>query len=162
MAKEKLTDRLRNKDPLDNGKWMKRSEISTAERGIKYVLKLLPDLNCACFQVDGNLINDAKKDKCDRLILIDDDNFLAEIYIELKGVDVNHAVDQLEDTLKDDLFQNTLYTIRRARIVSKSVPSNASRSKIEKAKRRFLKKFKCELRTIKSMNPEKLIKYTKN
>lgn len=113
MAKEKLTDRLRSKDPLDKGKWMKRSEISTTERGIKYVLKLLPDLNCACFQVDGNLINDAKKDKCDRLILIDDDNFLAEIYIELKGVDVNHAVDQLEDTLKDDLFQNTLYTIKK-------------------------------------------------
>lgn len=162
MAKEKLTDRLRKKDPLDNGKWMKRNVISTGERGIKYILNLSPDLNCACFQIDGNLINDANKDKCDRLILVDDDNFLAEIYIELKGVDVNHAVDQLEDTLKDDLFKNTLYTIRKARIVSKSVPSNASRSKIEKAKLRFLKQFKCELRTIKSMNPDKLIRYTKN
>ena len=143
----------RNHWPTGSGRY---GAFYRRKKGKKFVLHLSPEMRCACFQVDGYLITGTEKDKCDRLVLVDDNGFVAEIYVELKGVDVNHAVDQLEETLRDKLFQNTLSSEMWACIVSNSFPSHASRSKIEKAKCRFIKQYKCKLKTIKSMNPERL------
>lgn len=48
-----------------------------------------------CVDVDGCTITDGAK--CDKLLLSEDEH--DEYYVELKGVDVIHAIDQLESTI---------------------------------------------------------------
>ena len=47
-------------------------------------------------QVDGCAIND-RAIRCDKLLVSDDEH--EERYVELKGTDVTHAIDQLESTI---------------------------------------------------------------
>lgn len=48
-------------------------------------------------QVDGCAITDGAR--CDWLVFLDDDTSREEIYIELKGSDISHAVEQLRATV---------------------------------------------------------------
>ena len=50
-------------------------------------------------QVDGGAIKDTKISKCDNLLVSDDER--EERYVELKGTDVLHAIDQLETTIRE-------------------------------------------------------------
>lgn len=153
---EQISDLLKNFIP--EKELSMRSEISVEEKGVKYILKFRQKTFCVVYQIDGYVIDDKACKKCDKLILTSDDSskdsLKAEIYVELKGSDVERAIEQLEQTLKHPYFSNMNSKLRWARIVSRRIPSNASKSAVEKAKRVFRCKYHCELRTVKSNNPE--------
>lgn len=107
------------------------------------------------FQVDGNIIKEGTK--CDYLTLINHDvkqKMWSEVFIELKGSDVSHAIEQLEKTLQTPVFMNGAVENKFARLVATSFPANKSNTLIERAKRRFLANYHCELKSIGSGKPD--------
>lgn len=132
-------------------------KISLKERSTVYVLKMVPPMACAAYQVDGYMIKGADKDKCDKLVVAANDrNELVCIFVELKGADVTHAVKQLEATLSYPLFAKNRTKWTKARVVANKIPSNTGRSVIERAKIDFRRRYNCEFMCLKSGNPDTL------
>lgn len=131
------------------------SSIATKENGVHYCAKVRPKREAAVFQVDGCIIREGKK--CDKLVLSVDpeiDGVWRGHFIELKGTNVNDAVQQLESTIKSPIFQHPTLVKRYARIVAVAFPANRADSNVERARNRFKKEYNCELKTIKSHQPD--------
>lgn len=125
------------------------------ERGVKYVMEFDPPVDCVSYAVDGNIIKGTATDKCDKFVLAQRANRILSIFVELKGSDVAHAVKQLEATINHPLFSRNRTDKIVARIVSRKIPSNAGNSVVVKAKNRFCSKYNCELKCVKSGNPDR-------
>ena len=127
----------------------KCSKISLKERSTVYLLNFVPPMDCVAYQVDGNIIKGADKDKCDKLVVATtctDEKVC--VFVELKGSDVAHAVKQLDATLSYPLKWT------KARIVANKIPANTGRSVVERAKVDFRRKYNCELICLKSGQPD--------
>lgn len=137
-----------------------RSKISTTEKGKRYTLLTKGTEKSAVYAVDGNIVKEGQR--CDKLVLVkrsDSDGNpgrWTEAFIELKGVDVVHAISQLRETLRKSIFKHPSNDDVRARIVGQSFPSSKSNPVMEKAKQEFRKKYNCDLRSMKSGQDDKL------
>lgn len=135
---------------------LRRKILSTSEKGSKYILNMGNlEKNCVVFKVDGEIIKIGNK--CDKLVLVElDENVWSETFVELKSHNnINKAITQLECSLQNKLFIHSSIVNVRARIVAHSFPSNRSNPDLEKAKKRFKDCYKCELKQIKSHQPDK-------
>ncbi len=97
--------------------------------------------------------------KCDYLVLAKQDenpqnNNWKAIFIELKGTDVEHALEQLDASMSNGELKHGSINERHARIVAKSFPSSKSNPKFEAAKRTFKEKHKCSLKQVSSGCPD--------
>lgn len=99
--------------------------------------------------VDGCQITDGVK--CDYLIL---DHCRNEYFVELKGKDLPHAVEQLEATIKQ-LSDKNKTVKKKAIIVSSRNPSNDT--SVQRAQKEFKKKYNTEL-IAKNIQAEIIIK----
>lgn len=138
-----IYDRLSEKgcEAADHGV---RDQFVCSEKRSRYALSLDPKMEGWRFQVDGYIIKEG--DKCDALILVKDGDDFAEVFVELKGSDVGHAITQLEETLKNGLFRDSDSLMRWARIAIYSYPnSQLLNREVDKKTREFLKKYRCEL-----------------
>ena len=100
----------------------------------------------AVYAIDGGIIKDYKITKCDKLVLLDLDNqTLFELFVELKGGHIQHAIEQVEATLNNPLFKDSAVKIRQARIIGRRIPSNTGNSITEKAKKKFISRYNCRL-----------------
>ena len=145
----------------------KRSVFVVKENGCKFRMEGMEAYFSCGFQIDGDVISDGEA-KCDKLLLIaldKDQKAIGEngkwlrIFIELKGANAEHAVSQLEDTLKHELFASLLKKEKQvAYAVAKSIPSNSSYRELTKIRERFQKQHKCRLEIIKPGNPQTLAK----
>lgn len=129
-----------------------RKVMVTAEEGKKYTLAIADEKESVLFQVDGEIIR--KGLRCDKLILVklcaeQGNEEWAEIFVELKGKDVAHAIEQLKATIVNKIFKHESNKIVRARIVAASFPANKSNPIMEKAKQEFAK-MHCDLRGIEN------------
>ena len=149
-----------------NPELMKRREFVVEENRCRFRMKEMEAYPSCGFQIDGGVISEEGVRRCDKLLLIAlDKNQKAigengkwlRVFIELKGANVEHAVSQLEDTLKHELFATLPKGEKQvAYAVATQIPSNRSSSEIAKARERFPKKYKCRLEIIKSDNPQRL------
>lgn len=127
--------------PADHGV---RNQFVCREKRSKYTLSLNPSMEGWRYQVDNYIIT--KGDKCDTLIIVKDGGDFAEVFVELKGSDVSHAITQLEETLKHNLFKSNDFLLRWARIAVYSYPkSQLLDREVDKKTGEFLKKYRCEL-----------------
>lgn len=133
-----------------------RKTIVERENGKKYSLEVSDNKASVSYQVDGNIIKEGEK--CDKLILVKyNEDEWAEIFIELKGVDVPHAIEQLLTTLKEPIFRHSSNKVIRARIVATSYPSNKANPIMENAKKKFASKpYCCDLRGLKNGQIDKI------
>lgn len=137
-----------------------RAKISVSEKGKRYVLTTNGTEESVVYAVDGNIVTSGQK--CDKLVLVKCSERDAkpeqwtEVFVELKGVDTNHAIAQLRQTLKKKIFKHPSNVDIRARIVAQSFPSNKSNPLMEKAKQEFRKDYNCDLRGMKSGQVDKL------
>lgn len=115
----------------------KESNIKFEEKKSKTVFQNLKHEVYYCIQVDGCAIKDGVK--CDHMLANDAG---LEFYIELKGCDVNHAILQLEETIKK-LSEDSACLPKKAFIISTRQPSVDV--KIQNAKKRFYKNYNAEL-----------------
>ena len=129
--------------PEDHGV---RGKFVCGEKRSKYTLSLEPTMEGWRYPVDGYLITEG--DKCDALILVKDgDGGFAEVFVELKGSDVGHAITQLEETLKHELFKDNAFLLRWARISVYSYPkSQMLDKKVDKKTKEFIRLYHCDLR----------------
>ena len=133
---------------------MVRKRLCAQERGTCYVLELRPEMSCCLYQIDGNIIKNNQTDKCDFLALVSHDERWCEIFVELKGSNIAHAIKQIESTITSHLFKDTVRSLRKARIVTANrIPVNTGNSIIERAKVNF-KKMGCDFKAIKSFQPD--------
>ena len=126
-----------------------RKILATNEHGKRYHLNIIGSKESSLFQVDGYVVKTGKK--CDKLILVEKEtDDWSEIFVELKGVDVASAIDQLKASLENPIFKHVTNKELRARIVAQSFPSNKSNPIMEKAKIEFRQKYHCDLRGMKN------------
>jgi hypothetical protein len=126
-----------------------RKIVSTSELGKRYHLNVSESKRSALFKIDGYVVSEGKR--CDKLILVEKaENNWAEIFVELKGVDIASGVEQLKACLDNSLFKHLTNKELRARIVAQSFPSNKSNPMMEKAKIEFRQKYHCDLRGMKN------------
>lgn len=90
-----------------------------------------------CVQVDGCVLKTGIR--CDNMLTNDAG---LEFYIELKGCDVDHGIEQLEATILQ-LSKDYKNWPKKAFLISTRQPSIDV--KIQNAKKRFFKKYKAEL-----------------
>ena len=77
-----------------------RKIIATTEHGRRYHLNIFENKKSSLFQVDGYIVTVGKK--CDKLVLVEKEvEDWAEIFVELKGVDVAGAIKQLKASLEN-------------------------------------------------------------
>lgn len=125
----------------------KYREVTTKENGICYRANINPERAAVLFQIDGYVITSGAK--CDKLLLSvnpSDTQTWYGHFIELKGTDTRHAIEQLEATITNALFNNSLKK-KHARIVARSFPSSKANTDIENARQRFKRQYQCELKT---------------
>lgn len=106
----------------------RRSKVKCGERRKKYTLENTKNNHVISYKMDGGIIVLDKNVpegtcKCDYLFLINDSESKA-VLIELKGVDVMHALKQIQGTLTKfkDFFKTFHHTYGRI-IVASSVPN---------------------------------------
>lgn len=116
-----------------------RALIKFEERGKRMVFSNPSRKRCLMVQVDGCAIKEG--DKCDNLLKIDTDCG-GEYYVELKGIDVAHALVQVEETIKK--LHNDASPVN-AYIVSTNV-SPALTTKIQLFKAKLKKKYNANLK----------------
>lgn len=128
-------------EPADHGV---RDTFVCREKRSRYSLSLEPKMEGWRYQVDGYIITEG--DKCDALILVKDGDDFAEIFVELKGSDVRHAITQLEETLKHNLFKDNDCLLRWGRIAIYSYPKSfLLDQEVDKKTGEFLNQYHCEL-----------------
>lgn len=88
-----------------------RKLVSTQEQGKKYTLSVQGDSPSAVFQVDGYIIKSNLK--CDKLVMVQTSTEPAEtwtqIFVELKGHDSVHGMEQLLATAKNSMSNCLFY-----------------------------------------------------
>lgn len=143
--------------------WRYRSSISVSENGKTYIVDAVSPSLSAVFQIDGDVVSSGQK--CDKLLVVTEGSPSpckgVAAFIELKGKDISHAIDQLEGTIKNQLF--TPYPSGkdevRARIVTAGCgPASSSKRKLEEARVRFKCQYHIELRVLKNNQPDTPIK----
>ena len=153
-------DRLRAEGFAPEQALQIRAKVSVSENGKRYHLKTNGQEESAVFGVDGYIVKEGAK--CDKLVLVKQPNGNApseqwtEIFVELKGVDTSHAIEQLRQTLSKSIFSHPSNNDIRARIVAQSFPSNKSNPTMERAKQEFRQKFRCDLRGMKTGQEDRL------
>ena len=127
-----------------------RKTVVTQEKGIKYTLDVKANYPSVVFQVDGYIIRSGRK--CDKLVLVNTKGGSPEewtqFFVELKGHDAIHGIEQLLDTAKNQIFIDESNKVRKARLVATSIPSNRANPMVEKLKREF-KKIKVDYKSLK-------------
>lgn len=137
-----------------------RAKISVSENGKRYMLATGGKEESVVYAVDGDI--ETKVQRCDKLVLVKRSaknvtpEQWTESFVELKGTDTNHAIEQLRQTLKTEVFKHSSNDDVRARIVAQSFPSNKSNPAMEKAKQEFRKDYNCDLRGMKTGQEDKL------
>ena len=137
-----------------------RAKISVSENGKRYLLATNGKEESVAYAVDGVIVKEGLR--CDKLVLVKrsdkeiEPEQWTEAFVELKGVDTNHAINQLRQMLKNAIFKHPSNDDIRARIVAQSFPSNKSNPAMEKAKQEFRKDYNCDLRGMKNGQEDKL------
>ena len=88
------------------------STFTSSENGCTHVGKNISRNNVRQFQVDGGIVpQNAPDQRCDYLLLNDDKQTAR--YIELKGSDIEKAIEQIENTIRMLHSSISSYTIFR-------------------------------------------------
>lgn len=116
-----------------------RKTLVTQELGKKYGRDVSSGNPSTLFQVDGYIIKQGLK--CDKLVLVrmqdTPDEVWAQIFVELKGHDAIHGMEQLLASVRSRVFNHPSNKCRKARLVATSFPANRSNPKVEKMRQEF-------------------------
>ena len=138
--------------------WKERSIVTVSENGKTYRVSVAAGLKSAVFQIDGAVITTGSK--CDKFLAAISDDMNADgmaVFIELKGKDISHAIDQLEATITSQRFlpKPRKEDSVRARIVTANCgPKSSSKAKLEEARIRFKTQYNTELRVLKNQQSD--------
>lgn len=137
-----------------------RSTVSLSEKGKTYKVDVRNGAKSVVFQIDGYVITAGLK--CDKFLAATTNTDSRAVFVELKGKDISHAIDQLEATINNHYFlpHPLRNDCTRARIVSSGCgPKSASHAKLEKARIRFKEHYNIELKILKNNQPDSPVSF---
>lgn len=139
---------------------MSRKTISVAENGRRYSVDIVNGAESVAYPIDGVAISDGNK--CDKFVaaLRRDDGIA--VFVELKGKDITHAIEQLESTIRHKLFMPSPKPddMTRARIVTlNSGPASASKARFVEAQNRFKRLYNIDLQIRKGTQKDNPITF---
>lgn len=108
-------------DSLPKNSWCATSvsNIKFEEQKSKIVFVNRKDNECLKINVDGGIVSTAESFfRCDKLLV--DKSKLLFCFVELKGGDIEHAIEQLESSLKDSRLNPKCSQEKKAFIVGKN------------------------------------------
>lgn len=117
---------------------------------------IVNDKNCmiALYHVDGGMIyGEANVQKCDFMYLIYDSDNPTVVFVELKGSDIYHAVQQLKETI--DRYGAELQRRICARIVCSSVPRLHNDPIVKNLRKELMKRYNGSLTIFEKNKDEK-------
>ncbi len=118
-----------------------RQQATCEERNKRY--NLINDRNCkiALFHMDGGIVrNEKDEQKCDYLYIVHDQKCPTAIFVELKGKNIHHAVEQLRASI--NRYGTELNRRICARVICSSVPRLYNDPMIKNLKKDLLKQYK--------------------
>lgn len=121
------------------------SKVLCLEKGKRYVIQNPEKVPVVKFHMDGGIIRDEKNVvKCDYLVGIKDEKNPTAIFVELKGKNIHHALEQIEGSLSRyaSAFQDHKIL---ARIVGSSVPKITNNPSDLKIRKRIKEKYHADL-----------------
>lgn len=130
--------------------------IVVEENGRKFTLLVKKSLTAEKVRVDDGIIKCKNTKKCDWAILVNSNNNSEIFFIELKGVDLKQAIEQLESTILKIGDFHCGYASKQAHAVcSKIIPGFVSSAQVKavifKKKYGFTLRWHSQSATIKSM-----------
>lgn len=138
-------------------KYVKRLPHGSKEKNTLLPFKGICGLRSAVFQVDGYIIKTGVK--CDKLVMVQTSagskEAWTQIFVELKGHDAIHGMQQLLATANNPTFDSFSNRQRKARLVATSFPTNKASPKVEKLKIEFAK-LNVDYKNIKSGQTDRL------
>ena len=154
MADTNLHERLQRDGYTPEQPLAVRKVVATAEKGRRYVLQVSNSKESVVYKIDGYIITAGSK--CDKMVLIKDSSNWTQIFVELKGKDLHHAIEQLGSTLQNKMLAHSANKEKRARSVAAAFRYKRGDMTMEKVKIRFKKIYKGDLRGLKSGQPDKI------
>ncbi len=116
--------------------------IVVSENRAKFTLQNRSAKKVTTVTVDGCLITDNNKLKCDYLFEVESDKRQEVIFVELKGKNVDHAIDQIESTITETKVRYKTFS-KISFVVCRSVPK--MRGTLQMRKRKHLSHFQSKL-----------------
>lgn len=102
----------------------------------------------AHFHVDGGIINSNEVGKCDYLVLLrkePEKNKWVEIFVELKGIDYVHSLEQIVATIENSIFRKMQGGVRFARVSYRhSTLSSGLQHKARQLRSKIENQLKCQ------------------
>ena len=119
--------------------------VSCSERGKKYNVQNPKKVAIVKFRIDGGIVRDEKDTcKCDYLYCIKDKENPTTIFVELKGKNVCHALEQIQYSLS--MFSKEFDGTRKlSRIICGSVPKMSNDSKAMRIRKQIKQQYNAEL-----------------
>lgn len=116
--------------------------VSVSENKRAFRIKNDSNFTINKIEVDGCYITTGAK--CDYLLEVISQNTVTMVfYVELKGSDINHAIEQLEATIQYCLTEHKNVDKKECYIIASKFPSAGPSSQV--LKKKFLKKNKIQL-----------------
>jgi hypothetical protein len=109
----------------------------------KLRLKNSKRIKVRIIKVDDCVIGDTTR--CDRVIEIPMDNIKVVLFIELKGKNVEHGIEQLEKTINHICFKDRYNSVLKKRAYLMITQVKIPKSKVENFKEKFRNKYNCLL-----------------
>ena len=105
--------------PKNSWSSTKESNIKFEEQKSKIVFVNKKDNECLKINVDGGVVSTKEQSfRCDKLLV--QKSYLQFCFIELKGGDIGHAIEQLETSLKDPRLNPDCAQEKKAFIIGKN------------------------------------------
>lgn len=132
----------------------KSSKIVVSENKSKFIIINNKKKVIHKVKVDGCLISENSK-KCDWLFEINPKSKELVIFLELKGVDLKHAIRQIESTIQQTKSRFDSYLKKESIVSCRSVPKMRGGLQVQKAK--HLKNYKSKLTIFSNSNGKIII-----
>jgi hypothetical protein len=109
----------------------------------KLRLKNSKRIKVRIIEVDNCVIEDTTR--CDYVVEIPIDNIKVVLFIELKGKNVEHGIEQLEKTINHICFKDRYNSVLKKRAYLMITQVKIPKSKVENFKEKFRNKYNCLL-----------------
>jgi hypothetical protein len=107
-------------------------------------LKNFKGIKVRIIRVDNCIIKDDTT-RCDYVVEIPMDNIKVVLFIELKGKNVEHGIEQLEKTINHICFKDRYNSVLKKRAYLMITQVKIPKSKVENFKEKFRNKYNCLL-----------------
>ena len=115
----------------------KQSIVVSKENGNEHILQNKSASDIYQFRIDGDIVQGSAEERCDFIVEVDNVNTHAAYVIELKGSDLNKAIDQITKTIQNYMVNLSGCDILPRIIIHKVLTHDVNGKKYRDFKKRY-------------------------